>query len=280
MARRDRELNRRSWNAATVAHNSHKGDQAAWLRRRGTSTLFPEELELLGPLRGKRGLHLQCNAGQDTLSLAKRGAQVTGVDISDEAIRFAGVLSAESGISARFVRSDVYDFLAANRARFDFVFCSYGVVGWLDDLQAWAQGISRSLKRGGAFVYVDFHPAPWVFDEQVRPRWPYSSQGHSIGGTGVTDYVARSREQLVPWGFEEGVQGFANPHRSAEFAWGLGEIVQAGLDAGMRLEVLREYPYANGYAVFEGMQRVGRRFFPATAQPRLPLMFGLRLRRA
>ena len=75
------EANRLSWNAATVAHNSHKGDQAAFFRG-GGSTLFPEELELLGPLAGRTLVHLQCNAGQDTLSLARRGAEATGVDPS------------------------------------------------------------------------------------------------------------------------------------------------------------------------------------------------------
>lgn len=82
------EANRLSWNAATVAHNSHKGDQAAFFRR-GGSTLFPEELDLLGDIAGLSLLHLQCNSGQDSLSLAQLGADVTGVDISDEAIAFA-----------------------------------------------------------------------------------------------------------------------------------------------------------------------------------------------
>ena len=81
------EANRLSWNAATQAHNSHKIDQAGFLRR-GGSTLFAEELALLGDVRGLRIAHLQCNAGQDSLSLAALGALVTGVDISDEAIAF------------------------------------------------------------------------------------------------------------------------------------------------------------------------------------------------
>jgi 2-polyprenyl-3-methyl-5-hydroxy-6-metoxy-1,4-benzoquinol methylase len=88
----DLETTRRSWNVATRNHNAHKGDQAAFLRA-GGDVLFPEELELLGDLRGKRLVHVQCNAGQDTLCLARRGAVATGVDLSDEAIRFARELS-------------------------------------------------------------------------------------------------------------------------------------------------------------------------------------------
>src|SRR3954469_18087017 len=97
MLRKDmHEDNRRSWNAATDAHNSHKADQAAFFRD-GGSTLYPEEIELLGDLHGKSLVHLQCNAGQDTLSLAGLGATVTGVDISDTAISFAQQLSTDTG---------------------------------------------------------------------------------------------------------------------------------------------------------------------------------------
>ncbi|MBD0321660.1 MAG: class I SAM-dependent methyltransferase, partial [Gemmatimonadetes bacterium] len=138
------EQNRLSWNAATAAHNSHKGDQAAFFRA-GGDTLFPEELELLGGVDGVDLLHLQCNAGQDTLSLARRGARATGVDISDEAIRFARELAEASGIAAQFERADVYDWLdAAGREgrSFDTVFASYGAIGWLSDLAAWGRGIA------------------------------------------------------------------------------------------------------------------------------------------
>jgi SAM-dependent methyltransferase len=276
MAKRHREQNRRSWNAATVAHQSHKGDQAAFLRRRGTTTLFPEELVLLGPLRGKALLHLQCNAGQDTLSLAKRGARVLGVDISDVAIADAMALSKATGIPGRFLRTDVYDFLASNRARFDVVFASYGVLGWLDDLAAWARGIARALAPGGRFVIVEFHPAAWVFDDHGRPTFPYSTHGEPMTNAAVSDYVARSGEGLVPWGFEPGVRDFENPHGAVEYAWGLAELVQALIDAGLVLEHLEEYPYANGCAIYEGMRAEGRRLFPGDGQPQVPLMFSVR----
>ncbi len=104
------EPNRRSWNAATIAHNSHKRDQARFFRA-GGNTLFPEEIELLGDVRGRTLVHLQCNAGQDTLSLARLGAMITGVDISDEAIGFARSLSRDSGTPARFERAEVGEWL-------------------------------------------------------------------------------------------------------------------------------------------------------------------------
>ncbi|GMU62051.1 MAG: SAM-dependent methyltransferase [Myxococcaceae bacterium] len=274
MARKDREQNRRSWNAATVAHNSHKRDQASFLKRAGT--LFPEELGLLGPLRGKTLLHLQCNSGQDTLSLARRGARVTGVDISDEAITFAQALSCDSRIPGRFVRADVYDYLTAKRPTFDVVFCSYGVTGWLEDLDRWAQGIARRLKRGGRFVYVEFHPVVFTFDECGRPAFPYSTHGVPLRGPGVADYVQASGPALAPSGYVAGVRNFVNPHGAVEFAWSLAEIVQAVLDAGLHVDHLSEYSWSNGFAPFRGMRRRGAKYFPAPGQPQVPLMFSLR----
>ena len=284
MGRAAHEENRRSWNAATAAHNSHKGDQAAWLRA-GGSTLFPEERELLGPVAGRTLLHLQCNAGQDTLSLAALGARATGVDISDEAAGFARRLSAESGIPAGFERADVYDWLEdAGRAgrRFDLVFSSYGALPWLSDLRAWARGIAAVLAPGGRFVLVEFHPVACMFDERMRLFFPYSSGGEAIRSeTGVGDYVARSGEGLLHGAqYHEGVVDFQNPHPANEFAWGIADVVGALLEAGMVLESLREYPYANGCAFFEGMRPLpGRRWAPPEGTPAMPLMFGLAARK-
>src|SRR5947199_4081052 len=106
----DLDNTRASWDIATRNHNAHKGDQAAFLRS-GRETLFPEELELLGALAGKRLVHLQCNAGQDTLSLARRGATTTGVDFSSEAVRFARSLSASTGIPAHFIESEIVSWM-------------------------------------------------------------------------------------------------------------------------------------------------------------------------
>src|SRR2546428_245963 len=165
---RRRGKTRLSWNEATKAHNSHKADQAKFLRE-GGNKLYPEEIGLLGDLRGKSVLHLQCNAGQDTLCIKQLGAaKVTGVDISDEAIDFARKLSADSVLAATFHRADVYDWLAeaATRdERFDIVFCSYGAIIWLSDLQTWARGFAALLKPGGRFVSVEFHPTEMMFDE-------------------------------------------------------------------------------------------------------------------
>lgn len=273
------EENRQAWNAATVAHNSHKADQAAFLRG-GGNTLFPEELALLGDIAGRSLLHLQCNAGQDTLSLAQLGATVTGVDISDEAIAFARQLAADTGIAATFERADLYAWLADAAAagrQFDVVFCSYGFLCWLSDLDRWARGIAAMLKPGGRFVAIEFHPFSMVFDFDWARKSDYSGGGKPQSWpTGVGDYVAMAGEALTPSGWVAGVSDFRNPYPGHEWHWGLAETVTALLDAGLTLTTLREYPYANGARLFEGMrEEPGLRMYPPEDTPSLPLMFGL-----
>jgi len=273
------EQNRKSWNAATRAHNQHKGDQAAFFRK-GGDTLFPDEVELLGSLEGRSLLHLQCNAGQDSLSLAHRGANVVGVDICDEAIEFARRLSKDSGIPAEFHRANLVDWLRAAKQRgqtFDLIFASYGVMPWMSDLSAWADGLSGLLADGGRFVLVEFHPVLGMFDEELRHVYPYSSAGHPVEFEGVGDYVAASETGLLHGATPgQATEPFENPHVDFEFFWGVGEIINALLQAGLRLAQFKEYDYINGYKSYSRMTPIeGNRFvLPEDVAP-FPLMYGL-----
>ncbi len=229
------EENRLSWNEATRAHKSHKHNQAKFFRE-GGNKLFPEETALLGHLDGKSVLHLQCNSGQDTLSIKQLGAaSVTGVDISDEAIDFARKLSADSGLVATFHRSDVYEWLADEAQggeRWDVVFCSYGAIIWLSDLETWARGIAAVLRPGGRLVLVEFHPFAWAFDEHLMHKLPYSTHGRPMTWSdGISDYVCEAGAVLAPSGWEDGVLNFRNPHPAHEFAWSLSEVITALLNA-------------------------------------------------
>lgn len=286
MIHKDRhEANRLSWNAATRQHNTHKGDQAAFLRG-GGSTLFPEEIALLGDVRGKTLAHLQCNAGQDTLSIASTlGATVTGVDISDEAIRFAQQLASDSGIPGTFICSDIYDWFAHNTTCYDVVFSSYGAILWLSDLKVWGRGLAAALKPGGRFVLVEFHPMICVLDGALSGDWKHASD--YMGGrlysfeTGVGDYVAEAGGALSNTGTViQAGQPFTNPHPSHEFNWGLADVVSALLEAGLSLTVFHEYPYCNGFKPFPVMiEKPGRRMVFPDEMPVLPLMYGLAARR-
>jgi SAM-dependent methyltransferase len=274
------EQNRLSWNEATKAHNSHKANQAAFFRG-GGQKLGQPEVGLLGDLSGKSVLHLQCNSGQDTLSIKQLGAaSVTGVDISDEAIEFARTLSADSGVVADFHRADVYDWLAEaamRDKRWDIVYCSYGAIIWLSDLDAWAKGIATVLGPGGRFVTAEFHPVEMMFDEELRHVWPYSTSGGPpmTWDDGISDYVAEPGPRDSWYRWLDGVENFSNPHIAHEFHWGTAEIITALLDAGLVLESFREYDYVV-HKIFNDMRELsdGRWALPEGV-PRFPLMYSI-----
>ena len=285
MDRRDlREQNRVSWNAIVGPHESHRGDLSRFFSE-GGSTLFQEECDLLGKLEGRSLVHLQCNSGGDSISLTRLGATVTGVDVSDEAVSSARDLAEKTGIRATFERADVYDWLEeASREgrRFDVAFASYGVICWLPDLRIWAGGIAGILNPGGCFVLIDFHPAADIFDRAWNHVNDYPSGGEPLLlDRGVGDYVAASGGGLTPAGFVEGVRDFENPEGCYVFRWGIGEVVTALAEAGLRITALEEYPYANGERKFAGMRELpGKRMVPPEHIPTVPLMYGIRAERS
>ena len=269
---------RRSWNLATQAHNRHKHDQAGFLRA-GGSTLFPEEMELAGDVRGKRLLHLLCNAGQDSLSFAGRGAIVTGVDLSDEAIAFATRLSQDANVPATFVESEAQAFLErAEPGSFDVVFMSYGALIWIADIKRLFRGISRVLAPGGRYVSLEFHPLVWSFDDELHLKDPYFAPGH-VFSESVSDYVAASGEALAPSGFTPNADdetAFVNPHKAHSYQHPVADQLTAMINAGLTITTVREYPFANGCRVNRSLvESEGRRFTMPDGALTLPLMLGV-----
>lgn len=270
------EINRRSWNEVTKAHNSHKGDQAKFYRDGGTS-LWDDEVRLLGDIKDKTLLHLQCNSGQDTLSIAKHlGAEVTGVDISDEAIRFAKQLSVDSGIPAEFVRMDVYDWFEQNKKQYDVVFCSYGVMVWLSDLKAWGEGIAKCLKPGGRFVFIEFHPALMMYEGDWEITYDYMGGDYVEFESGVGDYVAMAGSAPGMDKIENPTY-FENPEPGVEYQWGIADVVMGLVSAGLTLTDLREYDYSNGFNPVPDMREVDKRRFimPEDKPQKFPMMFSV-----
>ncbi len=158
------EINRKLWNAKTKVHvNSDFYNNDLFLKTK--QSLNPIELELLGDISGKSILHLQCHFGQDSISLANLGAQVTAIDISDEAIKEAKGISQKLNVDVNFICTNIYDLPKVLENKFDFVFTSYGTIGWLPDLNKWADIIEKYLKTTGEFIMVEFHPFLWMFDD-------------------------------------------------------------------------------------------------------------------
>lgn len=270
------EVNRLSWNEGTKAHNSHKGDQAKFFREGGT-TLWDDEVKLLGDIKGKSLLHLQCNSGQDSLSIAKHlGATVTGVDISDEAINFAEKLSEDSGIPAEFIRSDVYDFFEQNETQYDVVFCSYGVMVWLSDLNTWGEGIAKALKSGGRFVFIEFHPALMMLDGDWELKYDYMGGDHVEFESGIGDYVAMAGS-VVTGDYQDGVKDFVNPEAGVEYQWGIADVVMGLVSAGLTLTDLKEYPYSNAFNPVPDLREISPRRFamPEDKPQQFPMMFSV-----
>ena len=223
------DLNRALWNARTGPHLA-SDFYAVEAFKAGRSSLNGIELDLLGDVAGQRILHLQCHFGQDTLSLARLGAHVTGVDLSDEAIAAARRLSADIGVAADFICCDVHDLPRhLPEAQFDVVFTSYGVLGWLPDLSRWAALVHRYLRSGGRLVLVEFHPVVWMFDNDfTHVQYSYFNTG-PIQETEVGTYADR----------EAGIA-----HESVTWNHGLSEVLGSLLDQGLQLTGFAEYNYS------------------------------------
>ena len=161
------ELNRESWNNRLEPHLKSKFyNLESFLK--GKNSLNEIELNLLGEIKGKSILHLQCHFGQDSISLSRLGAKVTGVDLSDKSIEKARELAAQTNSGDQFICCDLYDLPNHLDQQFDFVFSSYGTIGWLPDLDKWAKVISQFLKPTGKFVFAEFHPVVWMFDDEFE----------------------------------------------------------------------------------------------------------------
>lgn len=144
--------------------------------RRGSDKLRPYEIDEVGDVRDRTLIHLMCQLGTDTLAWARRGADATGVDFSARAIAHARKLAADGGVDAKFICCDVLNVDTELHGRWDIVYTSRGVLGWIADMAKWADMVSRLLKPGGLVYLTDIHPIAKVLDDQssdVRVARPY-----------------------------------------------------------------------------------------------------------
>jgi 2-polyprenyl-3-methyl-5-hydroxy-6-metoxy-1,4-benzoquinol methylase len=231
-------INKDAWNKRTDVHvASSFYDLTGFLK--GDSSLQATESGLLGDLQGKSVLHLQCHFGMDSLSMARMGAHVTGVDLSDKAIEKARELNGTLGLDARFVCCDLYDLDQYLDEQFDIVFTTYGTIGWLPDLEKWGALIQRFLKPAGTFVFVEFHPVMWMFDNQLAK----------------IEYSYFNREAIV----EESTGTYTDrnaPIEYTEVSWNhsLDEVFSALLQHGISIEQFREYDFSH-YNCFSNLQQ-------------------------
>ncbi len=197
--------------------------------KKGKSSLNFIELEELGDVSGKSLLHLQCHFGMDSLSWARLGARVTGVDFSEEAITLARSLSKELNIKARFIHCNVYDLRRVLEEEFDIVYTSYGVLCWLPDLGEWGRITHHFLEKNGIFYMVEFHPIRSMFDDEGQMKEPYFHSDKPIRYEGTGTYADPS----APF-----------HHVTYEWLHSLADIVNALVAAGLNIEFLHEFPFS------------------------------------
>lgn len=277
-------LNQARWNEVVAIHVASPFYRVKEFLA-GEDTLCPIEAAEIGDVRGKSLVHLQCHFGLDTLSLARRGARVTGLDFSPTAIAAARDLAREAGIEATFVEGNLYDAPALISERFDRAYVTWGAINWLPDVKSWAKVVVAMLKPGGELYLLEGHPFAFTLDQvgaetvqadgaigtsdpgaQLRPAYPYF---RSVGTPLVFD---------MPETYT-GDGGKLKNTRTHEFVHGIGDILGALIEAGMVVTAFHEHDacaWAMWPMLVEGDDRMYR--MPAGA-PSLPLSFSVRARK-
>lgn len=256
------EINRGGWNKRTDPHFEHPNYRVREFLD-GALSLHPLELDEVGDVAGKTLLHLQCHFGLDTLSWARLGATVTGVDISDRSIERANELKEKTGLQARFIRTDLFDLPDLLNERFDIVFSSYGVTWWMSDITRWAEIVARYVKKGGFFYLADGHPVLNMLDGRKRIIEPYFHQVEPEYYVGESDYCNPDLKIDAEYGWR----------------WTFGDIINALITAGLTLEFLHEFSFCVYDAHPATMVKDGAWWYFPDRKDDVPLTYSLMARK-
>ncbi|MGD0311920.1 MAG: class I SAM-dependent methyltransferase [Acidimicrobiales bacterium] len=235
--------------------------------RSGSDFMRPFELAELGDVSGRDLVHLQCHIGTDTLSWARRGARVVGLDFSANALEVARGLAAGCGVDVEFVRADVHEApVALNHRRFDVVYTGVGALNWLPDLDAWARVVHDLLRPDGVLYLSEIHPLVLGLSEDGR--------------TLVHDILAAAYgERSEPRGTYAVPDAELSNQTTFERAHAVSEVLTAVLDCGLTVELVREHSYTN--APWPWLVRGDDRMFRLPdGWPRYPLAYSLRARKS
>ena len=266
-----RRANRANWDDRVPIHWESPGyDVAGFIAdRKRLSDVVAFDAPFVGEVRGRRLLHLQCHIGKDTLSWARLGAEVTGVDFSEPAIAAARRLSVESGTPGRFLVAELYDAPGVLPETFDVVYTGVGAVNWLPDIHRWAEVVAGFLAPGGLFYMREGHPVLWSLDWRddgaLVVRYPYFETAGPVVDDDSSTYAG---------------PGTVAHARTYEWNHGLGEVVSALLDAGLVVTGLREHREME----WQGLPQMtegadGRWRLPEAQRDLVPLMYSVSARR-
>jgi SAM-dependent methyltransferase len=261
------QANQNLWDEFAPVHA--RSYQEIDILREGGIVLDEIELREIGEVSGKSLLHLQCHIGTDTLSWARQGAVVTGVDFSEESLAVARRLQQELGLEAAFLHANVYDLRTVLHDQFDIVYTSRGVLCWLRDLDEWARIIAHFLKPGGFFYLMETHPFCNMLDDPKPGELTFAySYFHTPEPT-----------RWVDDGPDYADESYTPKQPSYEWDWSVGDILNALLKVGLHLEFFNEYERLF-FKLFSGMLNCSERWYwlPEHAG-KLPLLLTLRARK-
>ncbi len=233
------EANKIAWDARTEAHVGSKFYDIEGFKN-GDNALGPIVMQEMPDVTGKSLLHLQCHFGMDTLSFARMGAEVTGVDLSSKSIEVATGLSKELNTPATFIESNIMTLDQVVEDTYDIVFTSYGAICWLPDIDAWAEQVAKRLKPGGIFYMAEFHPYLYMWEwKDEKIAYPYFSKGKVFYEKAEGTYT----------------DGGENLQYD-EYFWihAVSDVYKALMNNGIKVIGFNEYDY-NPYPCFEGIKK-------------------------
>jgi ubiquinone/menaquinone biosynthesis C-methylase UbiE len=253
------KINKQFWNDAVPKHvESDFYNMPDFLA--GKTSLCNIELQLLGDVTDKTMLHLQCHFGQDTISLQRMGAQCTGVDFSEVAIKQAKLLNQQLKEQATFICSDIYNLPQIHEHQYDIVYTSYGTIGWLPDIDKWAAVVSNFLKPGGKFVFVEFHPVVWMFDNKfINIEYGYQ-QTDAIIEESIGTYADKNTDTIT-----------------TNIGWnhGLANVLQALINNNIDITQIQEYDYSP-YNCFHNMKQIGtQKYVIPHLENKIPMVYSV-----
>jgi SAM-dependent methyltransferase len=246
-----RDLNRDSWDERVPAHVASPGYAVSRFLEDPThiSDVVRYDLPLLGEIAGLRGVHLQCHIGTDTVSLARLGASMTGLDFSEPAVVAARSLAVATGADATFVQAELHDALQVlSGGGYDLIYTGIGALCWLPDIRPWASIVGSLMRPGGRLFLREGHPMLWSIDDErdddlLVVKYPYFETTEPVLYTGGGTYV---ETDMV---FEH--------NTSATWNHGLGEIITALIDAGLAITGLVEHDSVPWEALPGKMEQAG-----------------------
>jgi SAM-dependent methyltransferase len=245
-----RRVNYENWEDRVAIHAASQTYDLAGLAADPTrlTRVIERDRHRLPELAGKDVVHLQCHIGTDTLSLARLGAaSVTGYDFSPSALTVARKLGREAGAGVTYVEGELYDALdVLGREHFDVVYTGTGALGWLPDIGGWAHIVAGLLRPDGILHLHEGHPMMWTLDDRtddlLAVRYPYFETGEPV----EVDEGPRT--------YTDGDASGITHTATREWNHGLGEIVQAVIDAGLVVTMLHELQYCDWLALPKVME--------------------------